>query len=73
MPKDRPLVGSVVRIVLKERQRLHREVGDSVLIEGVVQRILTKSNKHPHGFKVQLTDGQVGRVKIIVQLHPSAA
>jgi len=36
------------------------------LTEGVVQRILTKSSDHPHGIKVMLENGVVGRVKEIV-------
>ena len=49
-----------VRIVLKEDQRS----GD--LTEGTVQDILTKSGTHPHGIKVRLTTGEVGRVKEII-------
>ncbi len=52
-------VGMLVRIVLKKDQR------NGNLTEGVVARILTKSPKHSHGIKVQLEDGQVGRVKEI--------
>ncbi|MDD3246006.1 MAG: YwbE family protein [Methanosarcina sp.] len=33
------------------------------IIKGVVKGILTNSSTYPHGIKVQLTDGQVGRVK----------
>ncbi len=53
-------VGMFVRIILKRDQRS----GD--LTEGVVSRILTKSPNHPHGIKVRLEDGQVGRVKEIM-------
>lgn len=49
--------GSRVRIVLKEDQRTGK------LTEGIVQDLLTKSTTHPHGIKVRLEDGQVGRVK----------
>jgi len=52
-------VGMLVRIVLKKDQR------NGNLTEGVISRILTKSPKHSHGIKVQLEDGQVGRVKEI--------
>ncbi len=52
-------VGMLVRIVLKKDQR------NGNLTEGVVARILTKSPNHSHGIKVQLEDGQVGRVKEI--------
>lgn len=52
--------GSHVAIVLKENQRT------GILTEGVVQSLLTKSPTHPHGIKVRLTDGQVGRVKKVL-------
>lgn len=51
--------GIKVQIVLKQDQRTGR------LTEGVVKNILTKSPNHPHGIKVRLEDGQVGRVKVI--------
>ncbi len=53
--------GSLVRIVLKQDQRSGK------LTEGIVKDILTKSPTHPHGIKVRLQDGQVGRVKEIVE------
>jgi uncharacterized repeat protein (TIGR03833 family) len=49
-----------VRIVLKQDQSSAR------LTEGIVRDILTRSPTHPHGIKVRLMDGQVGRVKEIV-------
>ena len=49
--------GAQVAIVQKQDQRTGR------LTEGVVQDILTKSAKHPHGIKVRLETGEVGRVK----------
>jgi uncharacterized repeat protein (TIGR03833 family) len=52
-------VGAEVGIVLKEDQRTNR------ITEGVVKDILTNSQFHPHGIKVRLTTGEVGRVKII--------
>lgn len=42
-------------------QKHHQRTGE--LTEGEVKRILTKSSSHPHGIKVQLTTGEVGRVK----------
>ncbi len=51
--------GLRVAIVLKADQRSGK------LTEGVVEGILTKSPTHPHGIKVRLTDGRVGRVKEI--------
>lgn len=53
-------VGAKVKIVLKADQRTGK------LTEGVVARLLTKSRFHPHGIKVQLEDGQVGRVQEIL-------
>jgi uncharacterized repeat protein (TIGR03833 family) len=53
------LAGRRVSIVLKQDQRTGR------LTEGVVRDILTKSATHPHGIKVRLESGLVGRVKTI--------
>ncbi|MEP4891724.1 MAG: YwbE family protein [Aliiglaciecola sp.] len=52
-------IGANVSIVLKQDQR------SGNLTQGVVSAILTKSPNHPHGIKVRLEDGQVGRVKQI--------
>lgn len=51
--------GQKVAIVVKQDQRSGR------LTEGVVRDILTKSATHPHGIKVRLESGLVGRVKLI--------
>lgn len=53
-------IGAFVAIVLKEDQR------SGELTEGYVEKILTNSNFHPHGIKVRLEDGQIGRVKEIL-------
>lgn len=53
--------GAKVKIILKADQRTGK------LTEGVVARLLTKSSFHPHGIKVMLEDGQVGRVQEILQ------
>ena len=53
--------GISVTIVLKKDQRTGK------LTEGVVKDILTKSATHPHGIKVRLTTGEVGRVKDILE------
>ncbi|AZR79358.1 YwbE family protein [Bacillus thuringiensis] len=53
--------GLEVDIVLKQDQRTGK------LTRGIVKDILTNSPSHPHGIKVQLQDGQVGRVQNIVQ------
>jgi uncharacterized repeat protein (TIGR03833 family) len=52
--------GSEVRIVHKQDQR------SGNLTRGVVQDILTKSPTHPHGIKVRLETGEVGRVKEVL-------
>jgi uncharacterized repeat protein (TIGR03833 family) len=49
--------GASVAIVLKKDQR------SGILTKGVVKDILTNSPTHPHGIKVRLTSGDVGRVK----------
>ncbi len=53
-------IGSAVKVVQKQDQLTGR------LTEGVVMRILTKSPEHPHGIKVMLESGIVGRVKEII-------
>jgi len=52
--------GLKVKIVLKKDQR------SGILTDGVVKDILTNSPTHPHGIKVRLEDGQIGRVQEIV-------
>lgn len=58
--RDHIEVGERVKIVLKKDQRSGK------LTEGVVKDILTKSDYHPHGIKVRLESGDVGRVKEIL-------
>jgi len=53
-------VGARVKVVQKQDQRSGR------LTEGIVTDILTKSGTHPHGIKVRLQGGVVGRVKEIL-------
>jgi uncharacterized repeat protein (TIGR03833 family) len=55
-------IGLRVQIVEKQNQRT------GVLTEGGIYRILTSSPVHPHGIKVMLDDGRVGRVKAIVKV-----
>ncbi len=52
--------GQKVNIVLKQDQRSGK------LTQGIVKNILTNSPSHPHGIKVRLQDGQVGRVQEIL-------
>ena len=58
--------GITVLIVLKQDQRSGK------LTKGIVKDILTKSPNHPHGIKVRLQDGQVGRVKEIISNQEQA-
>ncbi|BAH46051.1 MULTISPECIES: YwbE family protein [Brevibacillus] len=53
--------GLEVEIVLKQDQRTGKRT------RGIVKDILTNSSTHPHGIKVRLTDGQVGRVQEIIR------
>ena len=52
--------GIRVAIVLKQDQRTGKQT------VGIVKDLLTNSGFHPHGIKVRLTDGQVGRVKAVL-------
>jgi uncharacterized repeat protein (TIGR03833 family) len=54
-------IGSTVEIVQKMDQRTGKRT------RGTVQRILTKSATHPHGIKVQLASGEVGRVISVLE------
>lgn len=54
-------VGEKVEIV----QKHHQQTGELTL--GIVIQLLTKSSNHPHGIKVKLTNGIVGRVKNIIK------
>ncbi len=55
--RDRIKIGLNVGIVLKQDQRSGK------ITQGIVKRVLTNSSYHPHGIKVELEDGKVGRVK----------
>lgn len=58
--------GLEVEIVLKQDQRTGKTT------RGIVKEILTPSPTHPHGIKVRLTSGAVGRVKAILGRQPPA-
>ncbi len=58
--------GMRVKIIEKQNQR------SGLLTEGIVARLLTKSPRHPHGIKVMLEDGRVGRVQAVLS-PPSAS
>ncbi|MDE1812883.1 MAG: YwbE family protein [Thaumarchaeota archaeon] len=55
--RDKIKIGSNVSIVQKQDQRTGR------LTDGIVKRILTSSSFHPHGIKVELQNGKIGRVQ----------
>ena len=59
-PRSEIKPGIRVKIVMKQHQR------SGILTEGIVKEILTSSPVHPHGIKVRLTDGKVGRVQLII-------
>jgi len=63
MPRSDIKAGLRVSIVLKQDQRSGK------LTEGIVKDILTKSPTHPHGIKVRLESGAVGRVKKIIGIR----
>ena len=57
--RDKIKIGLNVGIVLKQDQRSGK------ITRGIVKRVLTNSSYHPHGIKVELENGKVGRVKEI--------
>jgi len=58
--RDKISLGITVQIVQKQDQRSGK------LTQGIVKRILTSSHFHPHGIKVQLEDGKIGRIQNLV-------
>ena len=58
-PRNKISIGMIVEIVQKQDQRSGK------LTSGTVKRILTSSPVHPHGIKVELDSGKVGRVQKI--------
>ena len=58
--RDKIKIGIKVQIVQKQDQRTGN------LTEGTIKRILTSSNFHPHGIKVELNNGEIGRVQNIM-------
>ena len=62
--RDKIRIGSSVLITLKQDQ------GTGKLTEGTVKRILTSSSFHPHGIKVELHNGKIGRVQKISDILP---
>lgn len=59
LSRDKIKIGSRVQIIQKQDQRTGN------LTEGTVKRILTSSNFHPHGIKVELDNGKIGRVQSV--------
>ncbi len=67
--EDKKLSGTIRKNILPGKkaeivQKHHQRTGE--LTEGVVKRILTNSPTHPHGIKVQLESGEIGRVKNVL-------
>ncbi|MCV0410079.1 YwbE family protein [Nitrosopumilus sp.] len=58
--RDEISIGMMVQIILKQDQKTGN------LTDGSVKRILTSSNSHPHGIKVELNGGKIGRVQKII-------
>ena len=61
--RDQIQIGVRVRIETRDNQ------GTGILVDGIVTEILTSAMSHPHGIKVRLEDGQVGRVKKMLKRH----
>jgi uncharacterized repeat protein (TIGR03833 family) len=59
--RNRIKIGITVEIIQKQDQHTRN------LTKGMVKRILTSSNVHPHGIKVELESGQIGRVQNITK------
>ena len=59
--RDKICPGIMVQIVQKQDQRTGN------LTEGKLKRILTSSQVHPYGIKVELDDGKIGRIQKIIQ------
>lgn len=61
MSIQRNMISKGQRVAIIQKQDQH----SGKTVSGIVKDILTKSNHHPHGIKVRLEDGRVGRVKRI--------
>ena len=61
--REKIKAGQPVLIVLKKDQRSGK------LTQGIVKDILTKSPTHPHGIKVRLASGEIGRVKKVMGMR----
>jgi|TARA_B110000438_G_scaffold162465_1_gene155639 uncharacterized repeat protein (TIGR03833 family) len=59
--RDKISVGVTVQIIQKQDQRTGK------LTEGKVKRLLTSSQFHPHGIKVELENGKIGRIQKIIK------
>ncbi|MDO9545282.1 MAG: YwbE family protein [Pelolinea sp.] len=68
-------MNTIFRNQIKKGQRvrikLKRDQNTGVLNEGIVEQILTASAAHPHGIKVRLENGMIGRVKELVENNKS--
>ena len=59
-PRNKILIGMMVEVIQKQDQR------SGQLTSGTIKRILTSSRMHPHGIKVELDSGKIGRVQKII-------
>ena len=59
--RDEISIGVLVQIIQKQDQRTGK------LTEGKVKRLLTSSQFHPHGIKVELENGKIGRIQKIIK------
>ena len=56
-----------IKLGMKVSIEQKRDQRTGVLTEGIIDDILTNSTTHPHGIKVRLSTGEIGRVKIILE------
>lgn len=59
--RDKIKIGIIVEIIQKQDRKTRN------LIKGIIKKILNSSNFHPHGIKVELDNGKIGRVQNILQ------
>ena len=65
--RQRAAVRPGLRVAIVQKQ----DQGTGRTVEGIVAAVLTRSATHPHGIKVRLADGRVGRVKAVLGDGPA--
>lgn len=65
--RQRAAVRPGLRVAIVQKQ----DQGTGRTVEGIVAAVLTRSASHPHGIKVRLADGRVGRVKAVLGDDPA--